>query len=185
MLLQTLLAAHLILVAGSAVASAPVSQDESITLPIAWSEERSTHFVSLLPQNPNAQSPSPTPSSNSPANDPQPKPPANLPSPAQSTAARLREDLRKHYGNIVTVKLQSRRTIEGKLASSDNESFSLQSGKHSKPVKIRYSEVLGQPKFRPSVNQVFGRTFFVAGCILAIPAAPFLFLAIASGALAD
>jgi hypothetical protein len=183
MLLQTLLASHLILGAGSAVVSAPPPQDESITLPITWSEQRSARFVSLLPQNPSPQSPSP--SANSTAANPQAKIPASPPSPAQAAAAKLRDDFFRHYGNVVTVHLQSLRIIEGKLTSCDDKSFFLQTSGHAKPVEIRYSEIVGRPKFRPSADQIVGRTLLVAGCILAIPAAPFFLLALATGAISD
>jgi hypothetical protein len=99
---------------------------------------------------------------------------------------KLRSQLSSHNGNIVIVTLQFHRTIKGKYVTADQETFSLQVNKRSKPIKIRYSEVVGPAKFRPSANQVIGRTILAAGVIIAIPAMPFIvFGGIISGDLSD
>lgn len=173
MLVQTLLAAHLIFGAGSpAISESP--QDEPPALPTAWSEEKSARFVSLVSPSPSAQTSAPT------------VPLVNPPSPAQAAALKLRSQLSSHNGNIVIVTLQFHRTIKGKYVTADQETFSLQVNKRSKPIKIRYSEVVGPAKFRPSANQVIGRTILAAGVIIAIPAMPFIvFGGIISGDLSD
>jgi hypothetical protein len=186
MLLQTLLAAHLIFGAGSpAISASP--QDEPPTLPTAWSEEKSARFVSLVSPSPNVQTSAPTvPPVNPPCTRLQGKLAANSPSPAQAAALKLRSQLSSHNGNIVILTLQSHRTIKGKYVTADQETFSLQVNNRSKPVKIRYSEVVGPAKFRPSANQVIGRTILAAGVIIAIPAIPFIvFGGIISGDLTD
>jgi hypothetical protein len=186
MLLQALFAAHLIFGAGSPALSAS-PQDEPPTLPTAWSEEKSDRFVSLVSPSPNVQSSAPTlPPVKPPCSRLQGKLAANPPSPAQAAALKLRSQLSSHNGNIVILTLQSHRTIKGKCLTADQETFSLRVNKRSRPVKIRYSEVVGPPKFRPSANQVIGRTILAAGVIVAIPAIPFILLGgIISGDLSD
>jgi hypothetical protein len=186
MLLQTLLAAHLIFSAGSSAISAS-PQDELPALPTAWSEEKSARFVSLVSPSPNVQTSAPTlPPVNPPCTRLQGKLAANPPSPAQAAALKLRSQLSSHNGNIVILTLQSHRTIKGKYVTADQETFSLRVNNRSKPVKIRYSEVVGPAKFRTSANQIIGRTILAAGVIVAIPAIPFIFFGgLISGDLSD
>jgi hypothetical protein len=111
---------------------------------------------------------------------------ANPPSPAQAAALKLRNQLSSHNGNIVIITLQSHHTIKGKYLTADQETFSLRVNNRSRPVKILYSEVVGPPKFRPSANQVIGRTIFAAGVIVAIPAIPFILVGgLISGDISD
>jgi small nuclear ribonucleoprotein (snRNP)-like protein len=180
MLLQAILATHLIFAPGSSTVQIAPPDDLS-ALPTAMAPERAADFVSLLASSSISQSPTPPPPPNPSVNPPTTPPPA---------PNSLRSKLQKKFsgesrGNIVKVTLVSHRTVTGKLVSVDSESFTLRSSAHSTPIKIRYAEVVGQPKFRPSANEVIGRTFLAAACILAIPAFPFLFLAFASGAIAD
>jgi hypothetical protein len=186
MLLQTLFAAHLIFGAGApAISASP--QDEPPTLPTAWSEEKSDRFVSLVSPSPNVQTSAPTlPPVNPPCTRVQGKLAANPPSPAQAAALKLRNQLSSHNGNIVIITLQSHHTIKGKYLTADQETFSLRVNNRSRPVKILYSEVVGPPKFRPSANQVIGRTIFAAGVIVAIPAIPFILVGgLISGDISD
>jgi hypothetical protein len=177
MLLQAILASHLVLAAGRGTGYA-TPPDEMPALPTAMSQERSAQFVSFVAPFPVVRVPQVTTHAAT--------SPARQPSTQESLHAELKNQMYRSNGHIVKVTLTSHRTIVGKLVAVDNESFTLRSNQHSGRVKIRYTEVVGQPKIRPSANEVIGWGILVAGVIVAIPAMPFIFLGLAiTGDIAD
>jgi hypothetical protein len=91
---------------------------------------------------------------------------------------------RKHHA--VKIVLASRRTVSGRLASVDAESFTIRANPRSAPVLIRYQDVLGFPKEKLNASEEVGRDVLMTGIvILMLPALPLIFVALSTGLISD
>jgi hypothetical protein len=179
MLMKIVIATHLVLTAVSPIV-AQTEPKQLADLPITVPPQTAQQFGSLVQPVPPNPPPLPLPAVQPCVNIPQ------SPGAKQSLQSKLKSTLCRGSVHVVKVKLASHHSVEGRLMAVEPETFSLQTAFSSKPIKIRYDQVVGEPRIRIGANVIIGRTIGGVGVVLAIPAIPFILLGFAiSGDISD